>query len=522
MRPIKLKPKLIIAGPGAGKTHNMVASIIEGLPTLSAARYMVVITYTNSAANNISNRLSKLICIPENLFIGTMHSFLNKFVVMPFSSYGSEEVGREKLFLQCDLKTVFSKVESLKEPNKRSNSIEAAATLKKNIRKKLNTKGYITFDQTLSIAKDCVNNSAVSKSLSNRIQFLYVDEFQDSGNDVFGIIENIRKQQKTIIYCVGDPEQYIQSFNSSIKNFHNIPILKAASSNNYDVTINNKNFRSTVKIILFLNNFNGRNFKSKQFQQEPASKLDDDEVEIGTDVLFIQKWGNVKHMIDTFYHKCETLGIAKSERCILAKKNDVIRRIEAAVKNDFMNPKKDTDKSPMKIIQDTLLSSLQMNQTEFCIHYQTDIYTLRKHTIALFKAINNGRISNENTYANFVSEVLKLTIKEGIPVKIDNLKFDYNYQQTGNVVTLCNIHTIKGLEAEAVLAIAKTEEELLLWLETDPIIRDLKRDNEKTDYPRLGYVAFSRAKILLSFACLEEVSLDTRIKLKNLNVQLMQ
>lgn len=517
----KLNAKLIIAGPGAGKTHNMVASIITALPELSPVRYMAVITYTNAAANNIYLRVSKKISIPENLFIGTMHSFLNKFIVMPFASFGSEQVGREKLFLQCDLDAVYLKVESLKEKEKRVKTPQGAAVLKKSIREKLNKKGYITFDQTLTIAKGCMANKAVAKAFSNRLQFLFVDEFQDSGNDVFTIVENIRKEQKTRIYCVGDPEQYIQSFDSSIKDFKNIPILKAAASSNYDIEINNKNFRSSQKIVLFLNKFNGRSFKSNVFQQQAVCKLGKAAAEVGEDILFSQKWESVKPIIEDFYNRCDNLNIPMSGRCILAKKNDVINRITAAVSNHFMNPKKETVISPIKAIQDTLLSTIRMNQTEFCDHYQTTVYTLRRHSIAVFKAIHNGRITNENTYGSFIKDELKLDMVKGLPVKIDNLKFDFNNQQAGNVVTVCNIHTIKGLESKAVLAIAKTEEELLLWIETDRAVRELKRDNEKTDYPRLGYVAFSRAEKLLYIACLEKVRASTLSRLRDLDVKLL-
>ena len=207
-----------------------------------------------------------------------------------------------------------------------------------------------------------------------------------------------------------------------------------------------------------------------------------------------------------------------TNRCILAKKNDVINRIKSAVNNQYMDPKKNSSVLPIKIIQDTLLSTLQMNQTQFCAKYETNIFTLRKHSVAIFKAINSGIITNENTFGLFVKDVLKLEMKEGLPVKIENLKFDFNNKEVGSYVTVANIHTIKGLESEAVLAIAKTEEELLLWLETDRSIRESKRDNEKTDYPRLGYVAFSRAERLLCIACLEKISETTQIKLSNLGV----
>lgn len=512
--------EIIIAGPGAGKTFNMVETILKALPDLLPCRYMAVITYTNSATSNIQKRLAKKITIPENLFIGTIHSFLNKFIVIPFSSLGTMDIGKEKLFMQCGIDDVFEKVEKLKEKDKRSKTPQDAAIIKSAITKKLNKLGYITFDQTLSIAKNCLLNSDVCRIISNRLQFLFVDEFQDSGNEVFSIIDNIRKQNKTWIYCVGDPEQYIQSFDSTIRAFKNIPILKAAESKGYSVQINNCNYRSTKKIVSFLNHFNGRYFNSIKFQQVAFSKETNlpDDAEQGEDVIFINKFGDVTSIKEDFYFRCDSLNIPISKRCILAKKNDVFKRIVGSVNNQYMNPKKATNVLPLKAIQDTLLSTLQMNQTAFCDHYQTNIYTLRKHAVSIFKAIHNGKITNEDSYGNFITGTLHLKMKEGLPVKIENLRVDFSNNDDGTVVTIANIHTIKGLESEAVLAIAKTEEELLLWIETDHLIREAKRDNEKTDYPRLGYVAFSRAERLLCIACLESVSDATLRKLKILEV----
>ncbi|RKS03025.1 UvrD-helicase domain-containing protein [Flavobacterium sp. 102] len=519
----KVSGELIIAGPGAGKTYNMVESIIEALQDLSSSRYLVVITYTNSATNNIYSRLSKRITIPENLFIGTMHSFLNRFIIIPFSSYGAEEIGREKLFMQCGLDDVFKKVEKMKEKDKRSNTNQASAIIKSNIKKRLNKLGYITYDQTLSISKECMSKNSISRIISNRLQYLFIDEFQDTGNEVFSIIENIRKVNKTKIYCVGDPEQYIQSFDSSIREFKYIPILKASESNSYNININDKNYRSTTKIVGFLNHFNGRNFKNLKFEQKAVSKNPDSVTELDTDeeIVFITQWETVTPIIEKFYSKCESISISISNRCILAKKNDVIKRVKSSVNNQYMDPKKNSIVLPINVIQDTLLSTLQMNQTQFCTKYETNIFTLRKHAVAIFKAINSGVITNENTFGLFVKNVLKLEMKEGLPVKIENLKFDFNNKEVGNYVTVSNIHTIKGLESEAVLAIAKTEEELLLWIETDHSIRESKRDNEKTDYPRLGYVAFSRAERLLCIACLEKISETTITKLDSLGVVLM-
>ncbi len=196
----------------------------------------------------------------------------------------------------------------------------------------------------------------------------------------------------------------------------------------------------------------------------------------------------------------------------------MINRIISAVNQHYKNPKKTTAMLPIKTIQDTLLTTVHMNLTEFCEHYQGSVNTIRKHAIAIFKAIKNGTIINENTYGLFVTDVLKLKMNAGLPVKIENLKFDHHHEEIAEVPTVANIHTIKGLEAEAVLAIAKTEAELLLRLEKNHTIRDTKRTNETTDYPRLGYVAFSRAERLHCIACLEKVAPTTLTLLTDLGV----
>lgn len=516
------KGTLIIAGPGAGKTHNMVSKILEALPGLKPSRYIAVITYTNSATNNITNRLSKKITIPENLFIGTIHSFLNRFIVIPFSSFNAVPIGLEKLFMQCGLEDIFNHVEKGLPKEKQAKTPKAKSVKLKRIKDKLNSKGYITFDQTLSIASETIENNKVCDIVSNRIQHLFVDEFQDTNNSVFNIIEAIRKKGRTKVYCVGDPEQYIQSFDSTIKKFSNIPILKAASSKAYDIEINDANFRCSRRITEFLNQFNGRTFGGRQFFQRPLVKASAvAKEELGSDIYYLPSVENtVRPMIEIFHTLCEKTAIALNDRCVVAKKNDVIKRIIAASDNRYKDPKKGKSTSPIQAIQDTLLTTLRKSQAEFFKENGANINTLRKYAIAVAKAINNGTITDDNSYFNFVQQNLKLVIQKGLPIKIENLKFDINRNVETNAITISNIHTIKGLEAEAVLAIAKTEEELLLWLETNNTIRDGKRNNETTDYPRLGYVAFSRAEKLLCISCLEKISANTESLLEKLGVLL--
>lgn len=507
------KPILVIAGPGAGKTYGMVNEIIQSLKHLSSAKYLIVITYTNSATNNIKERLAKRIQIPPNLFIGTMHSFLNRFIVIPFSSFHNNQIKGEKMFIQCQTSDIFEK---FRKEKKKTYSPKDSAIIQKRIKVAMSKNGYITYDQTLSIAKECFENKRIKKIISNRIQYLFVDEFQDTGNSVFFIIDAIRKEKKTNIYCVGDPEQYIQSFSSTIKNFNNIPIIKTSRKNSFELKINNSNHRSTESITIFLNNFNGRNFGTDTFSQNCINKNESQSVK------FINKFENVSNMIPLFFSECDELEIDNNDRCILSKKNDVIKRIASALDGNIISPRKSNNISPIKEIMATLLSSLSLNESEYLKKYNSTIFELRKICIQILKEIKAGTIENENTFYKYVNEELKLEIKTVVPIKLGNLRINASAISKKDAIVVSNIHNYKGLESEAVLAIAKTEEELLLWIETDQTVRDAKRTNETTDYPRLGYVAFSRAKQLLCIACLENISTETKTKLTELDVEIIE
>lgn len=503
------KPRLVIAGPGAGKTHNMVETIVGALPYLSPAKYMVVITYTNSATNNIRKRLSKKIKIPENLFIGTIHAFMNRFIVIPFGSFSEEEVGREKRFIQCQLDDIF---EQYKKNSGKTFSKEEVGVVKSKIRKRLNKQGYVSFDQSLNIASKSMAKKEIAELVANRLQYLFIDEFQDTNNKVYEVLEILRKQKKTEIYIVGDPEQYITSFDSSIKNYTRIPILRAAGTNVYDLSINQTNRRCSKKITAFLNNFNKRQYGTDIFEQLPHS---DDE---GHDISFIDEHADTKPIVARFNAICEDLEIKENNRCIIAKNNDVVRRIESVLEGRFMSPNQNGAATPLNAIKDTILASAQLTQSEFCEKNDCSNMKLRQYCVETMIALSDGRITNETSFLEFITQNYGITVKTGIPIKINGLKYKIENTDSKEFTLVGNIHQIKGLEAHAVLAIAKTENELKLWLTTDQTIRETKRGREDTDYPRIGYVAFSRAKELLCIGCLEQISEQTKDKLRNLNV----
>jgi len=506
------KPKLVIAGPGAGKTHGMVDEIISALSDLKPNRHMAIVTYTNSATNNIKRRLGDKILIPPNVFIGTTHSFLNRFIVIPYSGLIHNEVNEELHFIQCGMDDILKRMFDKEEQEL---DFKAKNYRKRVLTESMHKKGFVTFDQTLNLAEKCFDNERVKYLVANRLQHLFVDEFQDSDNKMFGIIEHLRKQKKTTIYCVGDPEQYIQSFGTAKKAFKNIPILKASRTTVYDVTLNKINRRSDGSIVNFINHFSKRTYKDETFEQSCFNK------NAGEPVVFISQAADITMMLPQFFELCDKLSIKRNDRAIIAKNNTVIKKASIALDNNVISPEKSSKPSMLNEIKDTILTSLDMNQNMFCEKYGKSPFDLKVMAVRVARAIRNEIIENENSFASFLKDNFDLIIDNEIPIKIDKLRLSVVPKSLKDAILVSNIHKFKGLESEAVLAVAKNEKELNLWLETNSTTRDEHQDRGTSDYPRLGYVAFSRARKLLCIACVEVISDETKRKLRDLYVEII-
>lgn len=81
------------AGPGAGKTHfliNHIKNVVQNSNRLRKTGKVACITYTNSAAENITERLGK--SVAAHIEVSTIHSFLYKHVVKPYCFKLSEDL----------------------------------------------------------------------------------------------------------------------------------------------------------------------------------------------------------------------------------------------------------------------------------------------------------------------------------------------------------------------------------------------------------------------------------------------
>ncbi|MCE5339977.1 MAG: ATP-dependent helicase [Planctomycetaceae bacterium] len=493
----KNKPVLVIAGPGAGKTYDMVDRIMDAIPHLQPHRILAAITYTNAATSNIKERLAKRICIPPNVFIGTNHSFCYRFIFKPFGHLAGM-LPKELVFMDIDYGT--------KPKEMDAGSWKIAI----NLRKKRNLEnGRYGYEQILTMSgKILEENELVRTVVCNRLQYLFIDEFQDANSSQSKIIEYISKEDKTVIYAVGDPEQYIFRFTDTIKSYENIAINKFKKI--AKVETNTKNHRSCDEIVRFI----------KQFHCDV-----DQRSERGSDVC-----GGVYFIPET-----DLDSIIKSYRSItsILKKNGkpvekfylsyVNKTFEDVAEKWELIPVSNDATKGLGLIDEAIkiISAIVgKNSKQICEKYKLDRIALRKKGLLLVIAIRKGKIKTAEDICTFIENNLELEANKEYSInnvedklrKLNGKEFvDDNISEYH---MHSSIHKAKGLEADAVLVVAEDKGQLTRWLITEKETRY----SEKTDMCRLGYVAFSRAKTMLCIACLKNIDKKIDSELTRLGV----
>jgi DNA helicase-2/ATP-dependent DNA helicase PcrA len=506
--------RLVIAGPGGGKTHNMVGEILNSIETLAPTRHCAVITYTNAATENIKARIENKIAIPQNIFIGTTHSFLIRFIFEPFSHlFGITPV--EKHY-----------IESSKRLNTINNQFARKATEAK-VTEALCLKGIITYDKILEQSFELLKNESVLKAVSNRLQYVYIDEYQDSRVYQHKIIQKIVEQGKTKLYCIGDPLQSIFKFaytQSQLKNepqpksFIETPLLELCKEKKDETVFITENFRSSTPIVALINKFIVK-FNSS-FQQEAKG------INSGIDypVVFIKE-NEIKKIIEE-YNSCKQHFEVINEEEKIAKNlflSDEWSLFKGIANEININPiVKDNSKPSSQLgeVMQLATAMIGLKKREI-ISITADELTYRKFSLKVFRAIRQ-RVFNddahcENTIRKMFQDEFKIELDKETKGKVHTKRAIDNIKtiNSNNLITdfYSTIHSAKGLEATSVLVCAKTQNQLLKWLAVEKIISD-------DDDFRLGYVAFSRARKILAIACLQPVDSATLNIIKSLGIKL--
>lgn len=489
------KIKRVIAGPGAGKTSGLVDEVLAVLPTIKPNRFLVVITYTNAATEKIRLRLEKSIKIPPNVFIGTIHAFLDRFILIPHASR---------------LKIVPNEISFIDD-------IEANPTYKRAAIKRARDKGIITYEQIEWISEKIICGGKIevetsevnitlriarahANTISKRLQCVFVDEYQDASIAQHNIFTQlINTNLIDYFYCVGDPEQYIYGFtyqgSTRKPGFKDIPIYKLENIAGLESTILNENRRSQPKIIKFINQF----ASLKQANPEPITAEQ-------PNIIFLKNI-NKEELIDAFLSICENNHLSDKTKFVLSYARNTASSSQLADIAQYLDPAVNSE----RLLSETLRyisSILGYSQKEICRLKDWDKVGLRKMAFKVLRKIKSDENISELDVIRFLEQEFEINVnahsgyKSRASASLEKIKLALSNVTTDRLNVHSTIHKSKGLEAHAVLVIAKTKTELTKWLEQDSEIRS----GDVSDSCRLGFVAFSRARELLCLACLEDVS----------------
>ena len=395
------------------------------------------------------------------------------------------------------------------------------------IANKLSTeKGIILYDKILEISYALVQKQNVALQISNRISYLFVDEYQDMKLYQHFIFQIILSAGKTNFYCIGDPLQSIFNFTygqsqlakqPKPSNFQESPILQCTNSKQFVTETITQNNRCSKIIIDLINNFN----RVLEYEQElPSTKVCNQ-----IPVYFIT--GKEKNEIIS---KFETLITKHKIQKDLNKMYSLLLADRWSEFNDIANynpigSSNDSSRTVFNECSRIVLGSLGINRTTFLdIIPFTDkkekILQLRQFCFSILKDIRNPSLNVNSDFivAKFI-KTFKIRIPDNTNKSIDISKGIEKLKIISKVVDndkyCSSIHTSKGLEASSVLVIARTNNQLLKWLDFPNVV------NNTDDEYRLGYVAFSRAKEMLCITSVEKPSAKTIEILTKLKIEIV-
>jgi DNA helicase II / ATP-dependent DNA helicase PcrA len=266
-------PVLILAGPGSGKTRVITHRIAYLIRTVGVnPRRILAVTFTNKAAREMEDRLSKLVSASvKDITLGTFHAICAKILRMDGKAIGvdpkfviyddDDQISLVKRALQelsldpkqfapRALLSVISNAKSqMQGPDDvrgRSYFEEVTQRVYERYQKYLTESSALDFDDLLM--KTVVlfqKNPEILKKYQARYLHVQVDEFQDTNLVQYELVKLLAGQNRNVC-VVGDPDQSIYSWRSAdIRNILNFE----KDFPDAQVVLLEQNYRSTQVIL---------------------------------------------------------------------------------------------------------------------------------------------------------------------------------------------------------------------------------------------------------------------------------
>lgn len=258
--------KIIVeAGAGSGKTYTLIERVRKLLEDGIRPENMVIITFTNMAAEELKERLVDIPGIGD-CFVGTIHSFANKIFGNSNEEYKlfTEEIQDQFMSVLIALYgrslTMESYLEYKDLKKKVDNGLISDEELRsqftsaemyeinvflysmpnkeypENMEKLCKKHNVITFDELLK------RTTAYFKEIGGKVEYLFVDEYQDIGPLEKDFFEALNADN---YFYVGDEKQAIYGFKGGDVSY----FLDLIHSDDWKTYYLNNNYRCSQKII---------------------------------------------------------------------------------------------------------------------------------------------------------------------------------------------------------------------------------------------------------------------------------
>lgn len=279
-------PNMIIAGAGSGKTRVLTYKIAHLLDSGISPFEILALTFTNKAANEMRERISKLNSGQgDKLWMGTFHSIFARLLRIEaqrigfdrnFTIYDAEDslnvikqiMGANNISQETtNPKAVQHTMSNLK--NKFINPVEYSVYAKSDFERKVLTvytnyqpclkrSNAMDFDDLLIKPIELFNNNPdVLEKYQDRFKFILVDEYQDTNKAQYLIVKALSQKHKNIS-VVGDDAQSIYKWRGA--EIQNIFDFETDFSERNLFRLE-QNYRSTKKILQLADDVIKRNKK---------------------------------------------------------------------------------------------------------------------------------------------------------------------------------------------------------------------------------------------------------------------
>lgn len=223
-----LESRLVLAGPGTGKTRTLVHRVAYLISELRLpAESLLAVTYTNKATEEMRHRLRRM--VPDDaqrLSVGTFHSFCIRVLRQHYEALNmpkhfavTDEKGQLSVLQKVvptlrdtnDTKRLLGQLSSwrMSEAAQRSSLTEFQEETLKKYLTELRRQALIDFDDILLLTFKLFHKHAdVLKHQQAQYQSILVDEFQDTDLLQYRILKQLTGLQ-TPVFAVADDDQSI-------------------------------------------------------------------------------------------------------------------------------------------------------------------------------------------------------------------------------------------------------------------------------------------------------------------------